>query len=96
MPTVLSGPERWVQWSAFLLQSGIVWTGRSRIAAAQLLNVEGTVDRKGDQEGQHEQSERNDHWPQCDAVRLARVDGQHRHGYERRQKDCGDEWGEEG
>ena len=51
MPTVLSGPERWVQWSAFLLQSGIVWTGRSRIAAAQLLNAEGTVDRKGDQEG---------------------------------------------
>jgi hypothetical protein len=35
---------------------------------AQLLNVDGTVDPKGDQEGQQEQSERNDRWAQCDAV----------------------------
>ena len=61
-------------------------SGRSLHVPAQLLNVDGTVSRKGDQQGQQEQSERNDRWQQRGAVRLARVDDQHRHGYDRRRK----------
>jgi hypothetical protein len=58
--------------------------GGSLHISAQLLNVDGTVDRKGDQQGQQEQNESNDCWPQHGVVRLARMDDQHRHGYQRR------------
>ena len=102
MPTVLSGPERWVQWSAFLLQSGIVWTGRSRIAAAQLLNAEGTVDRKETRRASRSRASAMitgrsvmlcvlRAW--MASIAMATSVGRKTAAM---NKDCGDEWGEEG